>query len=64
MSVNENVTVPFDTFEGVLKTYDFSSLDRDLKENKFYAKGVGVIKEVGIVSGEEVLLIEFTAPAK
>lgn len=63
LSVNESVTVPFGAFDGVLKTYDFSSLDPDLKENKFYAKGIGVIKEVDLGSGEEVVLIEFTPPA-
>jgi hypothetical protein len=64
LSMNENVTVPFGAFDSVLKTYDFSSLDPDLKENKFYAKGIGVIKEVDQLSGEEVVLIEFTPPAQ
>lgn len=64
ISVNESVTVPFGSFKNVLKTYDFSSLDPDLKENKFYAEGIGVIKEVDLLSGEEVVLIEFTSPAK
>jgi hypothetical protein len=64
LSVNESVTVPFGAFNDVLKTYDFSSLDPDLKEHKFYAKGIGVIKEVDLESGEEVVLIEFTHPAR
>jgi len=64
LSVNESVTVPFGSFENVLKTYDFSSLDPGLQEHKFYAKGIGVIKEVDMVSGEEVVLIEFIPFAK
>jgi hypothetical protein len=64
LSVNENVKVPFAVFDNVLKTHDFSSLDPDLKENKFYAKGIGSIKEIDLGSGEEVVLIEFTPPAK
>ena len=60
LSVSEQVTVPFGSFENVVKTYDSSALDPDLKESKFYASGIGVIKEVDQVSGEEVVLIEFT----
>lgn len=62
LSVNENVTVPFGAFENVVMTYDFSSLDKSLQENKFYAAGIGVIKEVDTSTGEEAVLIEFTAP--
>ncbi|HNB53895.1 MAG TPA: hypothetical protein PK530_18255 [Anaerolineales bacterium] len=62
LSVTEHVTVPFGSFENVLKTYDFSTLETDLKENKFYAPGIGVIKEVDLNTGEEGVLIKFTAP--
>jgi hypothetical protein len=64
LSVSESVTVPFGAFDNVVKTFDFSSLDPDLKENKFYAKGIGVIQEVDLTTGEEVVLVEFTSPAK
>jgi hypothetical protein len=62
LSVGEKVTVPFRSFENVVKTYDFSALEPDLKENKFYASGIGAIKEIDQSTGEEVALIEFTAP--
>ena len=62
LSVSDSVTVPFGSFENVLKTFDFSSLDPHLQENKFYAAGVGVIKEVDLSTGEEVVLLEYTAP--
>lgn len=64
LSVNESVTVPFNSFENVVKTFDFSALEPNLKEHKFYAAGIGLIKEIDLNSGEEVLLIEFTQPAK
>jgi len=64
LSVNEKVTVPFGSFDNVVKTYDFSSLDPDLQENKFYAAGIGVIKETDLATGEEVVLLEFTPPAQ
>ncbi len=64
LSVSESVAVPYGASENVVKTYDFSATDKDLQENKFYAKSIGVIKEVDLNTGEEVLLIEFIAPFK
>ena len=63
-SVTENVSVPFGSFDNVVKTYDFSTADPDLKENKFYALGVGVIQEIDLTTGEQVVLVEFTAGAR
>lgn len=60
ISTGASVTVPFGSFENVLETFDSSSLDPDLRETKFYAAGIGVIKEVDLTTGEEVLLIDFT----
>lgn len=62
LSVTEKVTVPWGSFEAVVKTLDFSNLDVDVQENKFYASGVGVIKEVDLNTGEESVLIEFSTP--
>ncbi len=62
LSMSENVTVPFGSFDKVVKTYDFSSLDPELRENKFYAGGTGLIKEIDLATGEEVVLLEFTHP--
>jgi hypothetical protein len=64
LSVSESVTVPFGAFTSVVQTYDFSMLEKDLQEHKFYAKGIGVIKEIDLTSGEEVVLIEFIPPAQ
>ena len=60
LSATENVTVPAGAFSNVVQTYDFSSLDTEIQGQKFYAPGVGVIKEIELLTGEEVLLIEFT----
>jgi hypothetical protein len=59
LSVGENVAVPQASYENVLQTYDYSSLDPDLQEHKFYAPGVGMIQEIDLTTGEEVLLVEF-----
>jgi len=64
LSVTESVTVPFGSFEDVVKTRDFSTLETHLSEHKFYAPGVGLIKEIDMNGGEEVLLISFTKPTR
>jgi hypothetical protein len=64
LSTSESVIVPFGSFENVVQTHDFSAIDSKLRENKYYAAGIGVIKEVDLTTGEEVLLIEFMPPAK
>ena len=58
LSLDEHVEVPFGTFDDVLETSDFTPLDPDVKEHKFYARGVGPV-EVRQTSGgssHEVLL--------
>lgn len=60
LSVTESVTVPFASFENAVMTLDFSALDPDLKESKYYAAGIGTIKVVNQVTGEEEVLVEFT----
>ena len=60
LSVNESVTVPFGSFDQVVKTFDFSKLETNAKEHKFYAAGIGLIKEMDLNSNEEVVLIKMT----
>jgi hypothetical protein len=64
LSVNESVTVPLGSFEDVVKTFDFSALETNVKEHKFYAPGIGLIKEMDLNSGEEVVLAAFTSPMR
>jgi len=58
LSLNESVTVPYGSFTNCLKTREFTPLEPDAKENKFYAPGVGFIKEINVVTGEHVDLID------
>ena len=58
LSLDEHVEVPFGTFDNVLETRDFTPLDPDVEEHKFYARGIGPV-EVRQTSGgssHEVLL--------
>lgn len=58
MSVTETVTVPFGTFTDVLQTKDWTPLEPGVMEYKFYAAGVGVVKEFAVDSEETIELIE------
>jgi hypothetical protein len=58
LSLDEQVHVPYGSFEGVLMTKDSNLLDPDALEHKFYAKGVGpvlVVQVSGGASREELL---------
>jgi len=56
--VGLTVTVPYGTFTNCIKTYNFTRLDRDADEYKFYAPGVGYVKIIHVEDGEEFLLID------
>jgi hypothetical protein len=62
ISLNEEVTVPYGTFTNCLQTREFSTLDPELNEYKFYCPDVGgVTLEEVIDSGETVELIDVNA---
>jgi hypothetical protein len=54
LSLNETVTVPFGTFSNVLKTKDFSPLEPDIVENKYYAQHLGQVKAINVKGESEV----------
>jgi hypothetical protein len=59
ISLNEEVTVPYGTFTNCLQTREFSTLDPELNEYKFYCPDVGgVTLEEVIDSDERVELID------
>jgi hypothetical protein len=53
LSLDEWVGVPFGSFRNVLMTKDYTPLDPDVLEHKFYAKGVGPVLVVGISGGSD-----------
>ncbi len=61
LSVNESLTVPFGSFDQVVKTLDFSNIEAG-KEQKFYAPGIGLLKEMDVNGHEEVVLTKMTQP--
>ena len=62
LSASANLTIPYGAFQQLVQTKDFTPLEPDLLEHKFYAPGIGMVKEVNLNSGEETLLIEFSQP--
>jgi hypothetical protein len=58
LTLDAHVDVPFGTFDNVLKTRDFTPLDPDIEEHKFYARGVGPVevRQTRGGSSHEVLL--------
>lgn len=51
LSLDEHVEVPFGTYDGVLMTKDYTPLDPDVVEHKFYARGVGPVQVVAVSGG-------------
>jgi hypothetical protein len=56
----ERATVPAGSYDGVVKTKDYSPLEPDLQENKYYARGVGVVLTVDVAGGTRDELVTFT----
>jgi hypothetical protein len=53
LSVDEQAEVPFGSFAHVLMTKDFTRLEPDLVEHKFYARGVGPVLTVTVSGGSD-----------
>ena len=62
LSLAEAADVPAGSFPSCLQTRDFTPVEPDALEHKFYAPGVGLVLEVDPESGERLELIEFTVP--
>ncbi|HZE77627.1 MAG TPA: hypothetical protein VE089_03670 [Nitrososphaeraceae archaeon] len=58
LSLDNNLTVPYGSFSHVLKTKEFSSLEPDVSENKYYAANVGDLKEKTKGSKEGIELVQ------
>ncbi len=61
LSVDETVTIGLGTFTNCLMTMDFSPLEPDAIEFKYYAPGIGLILEEKPEEGERLELVSFTS---
>ena len=58
LGVDETIEVPFGRFDDVVLTKDFTPLDPEALEHKFYARGVGPALVLGLTAagGREELV--------
>lgn len=56
-SVTAKVKVPYGTFTGALETFNYTPLEPDARESKFYAPGVGNVSTVNLETGERQVLV-------
>jgi hypothetical protein len=59
--IGQRLTVPFGSYDGVIVITEWNPLESRVVEEKFYASGVGMIKEETIRGGSgQAVLIEFS----
>lgn len=54
LALDEKLCVPYGCYDNVLKTKDFSPLEPDIVENKYYAQGIGELKAISIKGENDV----------
>ena len=54
ISLTASVHVPFGAFENALRTKEWTPLEPDVLDNKFYVRGVGQVREVAVKGAKEV----------
>ena len=61
IAVGEHVDVPFGAYDHVVVTRDWNPLEPDVIEQKYYAPGVGVVRENTVAGGQETSdLVDFS----
>ena len=58
LSLGATASVPFGDYADCVQTEDTTPLEPDLVERKYYAKGVGVVREETLSGGDEVVVLE------
>ena len=62
VALGASETVPAGSFSNLLVTRDYTPLEPDVDENKFYAPGIGPVLEIDLESGERLELVSATIP--
>jgi hypothetical protein len=62
LSLAEDVTVTAGTFMGCLQTHDYTPLEPEVNEQKWYCPNVGVVLSMDIETGEREELVSRTMP--
>jgi hypothetical protein len=53
LSLTDSASVPYGSYQNCLKTREWTPLERNFEENKYYAAGVGCVLEVVTKGGSE-----------
>ena len=53
LALGESVTVPYGTFQGCVRTKDWTDLEPDVVENKTFCPGAGQVLAVTVQGGNE-----------
>jgi hypothetical protein len=48
LDLNASVTVPYGTFDHAMRTKEWTPLEPDVVDNKYFAKGIGMVKEITV----------------
>jgi hypothetical protein len=63
LSLGNAVTVPYGRVHHVLRTMEWTPLEPDVVDQKYYGRGIGIVKEVAVAGDQEVAkLVSFTTP--
>lgn len=62
LSLDEEVETPLGTFSNCRQTAEFTPIEPDVLEHKFYAPGVGFVLQINVENGERVELVEVIPP--
>ena len=60
LNLDQTVTVPAGTFHHCLETEEITGLEPGALEHKFYAKGIGNVQTVDLVTGDTFPLVQVT----
>lgn len=62
IATGTHADVPFATFHNCLETQEFSALEPDVLEDKFYAAGIGLVKSQSVAGETEILKLVSYVP--
>jgi hypothetical protein len=63
VNVDASIKVPYGSFKAVLQTKEWTPLEPDVLDNKFYVRGLGQVREVAVKGPvEELVLVSVKRP--
>jgi len=57
LDLTASVSVPYKSFSGTLQTKEWTPLEPDVRDNKYYVQGIGEVKETTVKGPREELVL-------